>query len=131
MKKFVSTVIVIVVLLVLCLSLSAYFKPARNTGSSEVFTENEINKAMDTVEKYFRKNFKDCKLTKLWYDEEITIREAEDDYTSGKTIVILSNFTVGDNGPVALNDNYTYENYMFTLVRDDSKSSWKVKDSGY
>lgn len=129
MKKVVF--IVIAVLLILCLSLSALSKPIRNTGSSKVFTEKEINKAMDTVEKYFRRNFKDCKLTKLWYDEEITIREAEDDYTSGKTIVILSNFTVGDNGPVALNENFTYKNYMFTLVRDDNNSPWKVTDCGY
>jgi hypothetical protein len=123
--------ILVFTIVVLCLSLSACSNPKRDIGTSEIFTTKEIGKAMDTVEKDFRSDYKDCELTDLWYDEESAIQYTEGDYTSGTTIIIYSNFTVGDNGPAELNPNFKYKSYSWTLVRDDSHSSWKVKDRGY
>ena len=67
-------------------------------GDSDLFTAEEIESAMAAVKKEFRKSFRDCTLTKLWYDENVCKLELEDwktQYQADDAIVLLSDFEVG------------------------------------
>lgn len=110
-------------------------------GKSTKFSEKEINLAMSTVKKKF-KDFKGCKLTKLWYDEEMSNKFAEGYLQNGSAtksdvkvenvIVLLSNFDVDSSGgDGSFNPDSTYSNWNWILVRDSKTGAWMVKDWGY
>ena len=40
------------------------------TGESEIYTQREIENAMETAMDYFRKEFDGCTMTKIEYNEE-------------------------------------------------------------
>lgn len=99
-------------------------------GSSEEFSTDEINAAMDCVISKF-KDFEGCKLTKLWYDEEHSNSWTEEDIP-GLAIVLLSEFEVDEKGgDGSLNPNSTYENWSWILIRENEGSNWQVNDWGY
>ena len=133
MKK---RLLVIIVLIVLCAILTACSNRGNtenvvtDIGSSEKFSDNEINTAMECVIKKF-KDFEGCELTKLWYDEDHSDSWIEE-YAPGSAIVLLSEFEVKEKGgDGSLNPNSTYENWSWILTRESETSSWQVKDWGY
>ena len=111
------------------------------TQETTRFTNDEIDAAMECVREEF-KNFEGCKLTDLWYDEKesMAITESYMQYGRGSTngvaeeniIVLISNFDVDKSGgDGSLTPGTTYDNWSWTLIRDDKAGQWKVDDYGY
>mgnify|MGYP003623899790 CR=1 FL=1 len=95
-------------------------------GSSERYTKEEIQDAVDCVIKKFS-SFKGCNLKKVWYDEKASIGK-----TDTNTIVLLSDFEVdASGGDGSFNPNSTYEEWQWILTRDSKHDKWKVADWGY
>jgi hypothetical protein len=143
MKK----IIYLLCLIIIVFSFAAC-RQAGNTSNTEIsiskstkFSEKEINLAVSSVKKKF-KDFKGCKLTKLWYDEEMSDNFAggymqeragtKNDVKPENIIILLSNFDVDSSGgDGSLNPDSTYSNWNWILVRDSKTGAWQVKDWGY
>ena len=106
----------------------------RRIGYAENYSEEDINVAMDQVEKKFKQKFTGCVLTDLWYDEFINDRMAEEwkeQYEVDEVIILLSNYKVGKSGgDGSLVPGETYSNWQWILVREGD-GTWKVKTWGY
>ena len=104
----------------------------RHIGVCERFSEREVAAAMDEVERFFRKEYDGCKLLRLEYDEEKTLKEAyawsED--LGAEAIVLESDFYVDDSGrTVTLEPDETYRNYEWILTK--TTLGWKLQTWGY
>lgn len=99
---------------------------------SSVYTEADINEAMDVVLDYFRKEFDGCTLIELGYAGDKTLSEQKEwarQYKADECILLVCSFeTDGTAGP--LNPNSTYENYKWVLTRAGG-GNWEVKTNGY
>ena len=106
----------------------------RITGESSLYTEAEISKMMDTVERAFRKEFRGCTLTELEYDEEFSLKQSEDwarQYEADEAVVLLSSFNVdGSGGDGSLKPNSSYSRWMWVLTRDGN-GAWAWNTWGY
>ena len=102
---------------------------------SELYSEKDIKKAMTIVKHQFKLEFRGCKLTDLWYEEDINISSANswaDQYNADEAIIILSNFDAGSSGgDGSLNPNGTYKDWQWILIRDKGDKTWKLKTWGY
>ena len=116
-------------------------------GSSEKFSQEEIQAAVDIVLKEF-KTFKGCELKKLWYDEEASNRCIESDLSSDNggnvikdngvqeenAIYLFSDFYVTPSAEnaenSAWNTDFTYTNWRWILARDNKNEVWKVIADG-
>lgn len=141
MKRLLS----IFCLFLICLTLSSCTQSAGksdntviDTGKSSKFSNKEIQSAANCVTNKF-KDFKGCKLTKLWYDEKSSNQQIEGYISNGKgsingvkaenVIVLSSNFDVDSRGgDGSLNPNSTYKNWNWILIRDSKEGNWKVDD---
>jgi len=110
-------------------------------GKSDKFSEKEINNAIDCVKKKFV-DFKGCRLTQLWYDEEKSDSFIKGYMSNGKgsvngvkaenVIVLLSNYDVDSSGgDGSLNPNSTYSSWNWILIRDSKTGTWRADDWGY
>lgn len=102
---------------------------------SENYSEEEIKNAMNIVKNNFKKDFKGCTLTDLWYAESATRNEEEEwakQYNADEAIVLLSNFEVDSSGGShgALNPNATYTEWKWILVRNKSSEKWELRTGG-
>jgi predicted small secreted protein len=105
---------------------------ARRIGRCERFSESQIADAMDKVESFFRDGYDDCKLLRLEYDEEKTLEEARGwtDQYGAEAIVLVSDFYVWPGGgDGSLQENETYENWKWILVK--TAIGWELKTWGY
>lgn len=104
------------------------------------FSKADLTAAGECVKQYFFK-FRDCKLTDIWYDSTMDtypVNYVETDSngfipkdTKGKDVLLLlSNYKTGPMPPEGLNDNNTYKNYEWWLVRN-SAGEWRVVSCGY
>ena len=129
MKKLVQIMfIVTAIILVGCQKVGDTKNVKIDLGQSNIYSEEDREQAVECVEEKF-KEFKNCEMTKIWYDET-------NDYTQtviekGKTtIVIHSSFNTGDvSVQSGFSDNEEYE-FSWTLERDDKEGQWKVVDYG-
>lgn len=106
---------------------------AYSEGISENYTRKEIGKAMDVVTEDFRKNFKDCSLLELSYDQSWDARAEKYAHKNqvGKTIILTGTFHVSaDIGPGVWVPDATYSRYQWTLVKT-WLGGWKVVERGY
>ena len=106
----------------------------RTIAASEVYSEQDINDAMNIVSKSFQRDFKGCTLTDLWYEEDISVSASDEwarQYDADEAIVLLSNFDVDSSGgDGSLNPNSTYTDWQWILVRNKG-DGWKLKTWGY
>ena len=106
----------------------------RIVGESTVYTEKELNAAMDVVEQQFRQNFAGCYLIRLTYDEALSDLYCADwavQYDADQPIVLTSVFDVGPSGgDGSLNPNSTYSNWQWILTRNDQED-WVLQTWGY
>lgn len=101
---------------------------------SEIYSNEEINNAIDVILDYFEKNFNGCSLLEIEYIGD----ENNDDYrdwairnNKSEVIVFISNFKVNPNGGNGvLNSNSEYDDYSWILVRNENEN-WKYVDGGY
>ena len=103
--------------------------------SSEIYSDADIEAAFRTVKSYFRREFKGCTLTQLYYvgdDHADEFARIADQYDSDvEAIVIGSSFDVDSSGgDGSLNPNSTYTRWEWILVRSNG-GSWRHVDHGY
>ena len=104
----------------------------RNPGESQLYSDGEINSAMNEVLDFFQKEFDGCTMTEIRYDEEkyAERQRMESEDHGREVIVLLTDFTVDSSGgDGSLNPNSTYRNYQWTLTR--TLFGWKLQDWGY
>lgn len=103
-------------------------------GSSDVYTSEDIEKAIQVVASYFRKEFDGCTLRTIEYNENRSLRAAEGwakQYAAEEAIILLSSFTVGIyGGDGSLNPGDTYTDWQWILTRN-SGEKWTLQTWGY
>lgn len=128
MKKSVfATAVFLLVLLAGCGKVS---NVNETIGPSQLYSESEIQSAMNKVKQQFAAGFDGCILLELWYDEEVSLREADEwaeQYGAKEAIVLLSDFYVTKNPTFSTNS--TMKNWSWILVRNNG--GWELKTSGY
>lgn len=105
--------------------------------ATDLYTEEDITAAFDTIKSEFTSGFKGCTLHELRYDSEIeaqflneTPGHRQED--AGNRIVVLSEFTTswqatGDG----FSPNDRYEDWQWILTRPSKNAPWKVDGWGY
>jgi len=103
-------------------------------ADSEVYTEAEIDDAIDTAIDYFKKEFSGCTLTEITYigdEENSDYQEFADRNGADDVIVLVSSFDVdASGGDGSLNANSTYTNWKWILARGKN-GRWEHVDHGY
>ena len=111
-------------------------KVTKTIGDSTMYTTEDIESAMNTVTSYVRttKDFQDCTLTELYYDETMSSEKSEtlaEQYEAEEAILLLSSFDVGaENKHSGLDANRTYNNFKWILVRSNG-GAWTLETWGY
>jgi hypothetical protein len=103
-------------------------------SESSIYTEEDIESAIDTVIRYFKINFSGCTLTEITYvgDESVQeFNEWAEEYGADEAIVLISSFDVDSSGgDGSLSPNSTYTCWQWILVRDNG-GQWRHADHGY
>lgn len=101
---------------------------------SQLYSQDDINSAVDIIKKEFKSDWKGCSLTEIRYaGDEITKEHQEwsDRNNADEVIVLLSSFDVDSSGgDGSLNPNSTYDDWKWILVRSNG-GQWKQVDHGY
>ena len=101
---------------------------------SEIYSDDDIESAYQTVEDYFSDEFDGCTLTKMYYPGDTyadEFNEWAEQYDADEAIVILSSFDVDSSGgDGSLNPNSTYDDWNWILIRNDG-GDWEHVDHGY
>ena len=105
-----------------------------NLGTSNSFTEEEIQQAIDIVLKDFFEDAEHVELHSLSYDEDLSNKQKETygtmDVEPNNEIIISSDFYVDKNAGGAWNPDSDYS-WIFVLYREDEHSNWILDDWGY
>lgn len=104
----------------------------KSLGKSAVYTEADIEEAMDVVIRHFRREFEGCTLVHLYYEED-TLRNKSCalQYEAEEGLVLLSTFETGpDSGGQGLNPDDTYNGWSWILTRDNG-GNWVLQSWGY
>ena len=134
MKKYIALMLALVFVLGLT-ACSGNVKKAQVTSfSSEVYSTEEIQDAIDVTMDYFKKKFSGCTLTEITYYGDDKLSDYQDfaqRNNADEVIVLVSSFDVGPSGgDGSLNPNDTYRNWKWILVRNDG-GEWLHVDHGY
>ena len=134
MKKVAFAVICFLLAVCLC-ACGGHVKDVKtHEVESTLFSQDEIRSAIDVIENEFRRDWKGCTLTEIYYagDETTAAYQAwADRNNADEVIVLLSSFDVDSSGgDGSLNPNSTYDNWIWILVRSDG-GQWKHVDHGY
>lgn len=101
---------------------------------SGIYTDDEIEAAMRTVEDYFYEEFAGCTLTELYYPGDAHADEFDEwaaHYGADEAIVLYSAFDVDSaGGDGSFNPNSTYRGWKWILIRNEN-GDWEHKDHGY
>ena len=134
MKKIVC--IILCSLLVFSLSACGGDISRVNTHNvtSEIYSQEDINAAIDTIKKEFMMNWGGCTLTEIYYAGDDSSKDHQDwadRNNADEVIVLLSSFDVDSSGgDGSLNPNSTYSDWKWILVRRDG-GKWQHVDHGY
>lgn len=134
MKKTITMLLMII----FTLSLTSCGGNVKNVNiidvDSEIYSESEINAAIDIAVKHFKDNFEGCTLIEIQYvgDDSVEgFEEWAERYDAEQAIVLVSSFNVGSSGgDGSLNLNSTYDNWKWILTRNDNKK-WTLQTWGY
>lgn len=100
---------------------------------SNIFSEDDIESAINTAIAYFRAQFSGCTLTEIVYagDDKQEFAYLASQYNAEEVIVLVSSFDVDSSGgDGSLNPNSTYSDWKWILIRDHG-GQWKHFDHGY
>ena len=121
--------VVLVMLMILSVLLSGCAEKTNADRAIEnltVYSEDEVNEAMDAIEKYFSKNFRGCELKTIMYDEE-TAEYATEYYSSmydisqDEIMCLRIDFLLEDGS----------EDFRECILIRNQYDKWKVKECGY
>ncbi len=101
---------------------------------SEIYSDEDIEAACQTVIEYFSMEFEGCTLTELYYPGDSYADEFEDlaeSINADEAIILKSSFDVDSSGgDGSLNPDSTYHSWMWILTRNDG-SEWVHQAHGY
>ena len=135
MKKKASVIILLLLGAVSILLLTSggnIRKAERIIGESTLYTQQEIEAAMDVAVQQFKRNFDGCTLLRIAYDEALTLKEREyqiEKFGKDHIIVLVSDFYVGNHAEPTFSPNQTYQNWKWILEK--TILGWKLIGSGY
>lgn len=105
-----------------------------HSEESEMYSQDDINVAIETIKKEFERDWKGCTLTEIYYagdDSSKKYQDWADRNDADEVIVLLSSFDVDSSGgDGSLNPDSTYSDWMWILVRTDG-GQWQHVDHGY
>lgn len=133
MKKAISLICALLMVITLC-SCGSISKVKITSVQSNIYSENDIDSAINVTLNYFRDNFSGCTLKEIHYAGDDYLDDFKywaHQYQCDEAIVLVSTFDVDSSGgDGSLNPNSTYENWDWILVRNKD-GEWKHKDHGY
>lgn len=101
---------------------------------SAVFTQAEIEDAMDVAIAHFKAEFEGCTLLEMEYDEAYSEKLSPawaQQYGAEEAIVLLSSFEVDEKGgDGSFNPGQTYTRWQWVLIRS-SGGAWELETWGY
>lgn len=101
---------------------------------SEIYTDDDIEAAFQTVKDYFSREFDGCTLTKLYYPGDTFADEFQEyaaKHNADEAIFLYSSFDVDSSGgDGSLTPDSTYEDWNWWLVRNEG-GNWEHVDHGY
>ena len=104
------------------------------TGESELYTQAEIESAMEVAMNHFRREFEGCTMTKIEYMEDNSLSLAEEwaqQYDAEEAIVLYSSFDVdASGGDGSFSPNSTYSHWQWILTRNEGED-WVLRTWGY
>ena len=134
MKRVVSIAIILCIVFGLC-GCSGNVRDVKIAEyTSEKYTDQEIEAAIEATKKYFEDEFDGCKLLELEYVGDDKLYEYVDfaeRVGSEDVIAFVSSFYVGFcGGDGSLETNETYESWVWILAKDEN-GNWVHIDHGY
>lgn len=134
MKKLIALFLALVCTLSLVACTDNVKKVKITDYSSEIYSDAEIESAIDVAINYFNLFFEGCTLTEITYlgdDELVNWQEFADNNNADDVIVLVSSFEVdASGGDGSLIPNSTYTDWKWTLVRTDG-GNWRHVSHGY
>ena len=100
---------------------------------SEIYSQEDIDAAIDVIVKEFNANWTGCTLKEIYYAGDEMVKENESraaDYDADQVIVLLSTFDVGADYQGSLEPGSTYKDWNWILVRK-AGGEWQHVDHGY
>ena len=125
--------IVLTISLLFCACAGDVNQVKRHISPSEIYSEQDIDQAMDVVIRHFSREFRGCTLLELEYSDSRSEsgRAWALQYGADEGIVLISSFSVdASGGDRSLNPNSTYTNWQWILVRSNG-GKWTLKTWGY
>ena len=103
------------------------------TEGDTYYSNEDIQAAVDTVEKEFKKDFPGCTMTSLRYTAisgKDSNTEWATQYNAEEAMVLYSDFDVDSSGgDGSLGPNSTYTDWSWVLVRENG-GAWKIATWG-
>lgn len=126
--------VTLIVSLCACSSAASTKNTVKEIGTSEKFSDKEIDRAVKLVLKDASKMQGVKSVDKIRYDEKKSTEYAASYHATesdtDNAIVFFVDFTTGDDTN-SLNPNDTYTNYAWILKRSSKGGMWQVIDCGY
>ncbi len=124
MKKIISVILIVVLMFFItgCVSTTDKQDVLRVVKTPSLHTESDVDNAIDSALKYFKKNFKGCEVTQIEYDEEKHSYDIEYYSSLHETdvIVVKIDFVYKDG-----------EEDFRECILICENGKWIVKDCGY
>ena len=134
MKKLLAVLSAILLLLTVCSCGGNTTNAAIISVDSDIYTDEDIDAAIETAMNYFKREFSGCTLKEIRYIGDGAKGSYDGwakQYHADSAIILLSTFEVGPSGGNgSLNPNSTYENWQWILVRE-ANGGWKHATHGY
>ncbi len=134
MKKLIALILALVCTLSSVACADNVKKVKITDYSSEIYSDAEIESAIDVAINYFKLFFEGCTLTEITYlgdDELDNWQEFAEKNNADDVIVLVSTFEVdASGGDGSLTPNSTYTDWKWTLVRNDGEN-WRHVSHGY
>ena len=112
----------------------AIYPVDKNGDTIRLYSQKEINSAIDVIKKEFKRDWKGCTLKEIHYAGDKVSKEHQEfaeRYNADEVIVLVSTFDVDESGgDGSLNPNSTYTDWNWILVRKNG-GKWKHVDHGY
>ena len=133
MKKIITIILFITIVFSFVGCGKKHIETVIRNVESEIYLQEEINSAIDTIQKELKEDWKGCTLTEVYYaGDEISRKEASDYNAEDVDVMVLlsSMYVARNGGDGSLNTNFTYKDWMWILVKSDN-GEWVHVDHGY
>ena len=113
---------------------SEYSSSINMNSDNPIYSEQDINEAIDVVVSYFKKNYDGCQLKSIEYDEPDSV-EAFDkiakEYNASEAIILTSTFSTNSKGGDGnLKPNEIYRDWQWILTKSGNEE-WTIQKQGY